>query len=289
MDNSNNINNEANDNTPPPYPNNPPNSRVYSTLQNVRHPTTELNGIPPLSTQPESAIPTYPPSVPQLSTSNTYGYPMPSLNGGSSFPQLHQPNNSSGGLYMNYQSNNIAAERYGGQAEIPIPSAVPDSGNPPATPLPPENGILSNSALLQMLNKSSNFSGLPTSGPPNSLDGTLPSITQEQILSQGPLLLNQLNSVAEFLAAKGDFPNAIKYYERITGLDPENGAAWTALGHCYLLIEELYKAFTSYQKALYSLTDVRDPQLWYGIGLLYDKVKGFDNNSLKLMNMQYQL
>lgn len=95
---------------------------------------------------------------------------------------------------------------------------------------------------------------------------------QDQVLLQGPVLLNQLNSVAEFLAAKGDFENAIRYYERITGLDPENGAAWTALGHCYLLIEELQKAFISYQKALYSLSDVRDPQLWYGIGLLYDKV-----------------
>jgi tetratricopeptide (TPR) repeat protein len=90
---------------------------------------------------------------------------------------------------------------------------------------------------------------------------------------QGVVAITQYNSIAEYLAGKGDFLNAIKYYEKITNLDQENGAAWTALGHCYLLTDNLQKAFTSYQKALYSLSDVRDPQLWYGIGLLYDKVK----------------
>ena len=272
MDNNNNVSNDPNDNTPPPYANNPPNSQVYSVVQNPRVSTTESNAIP-LSTQPESVTPTYPYSVSQVTASNTYGYPIPSLNGDPSFPQMHQIGNSSGGLYMNYQEGNITAERHGGSAEIPIPSSVPNSENLCAAPLTSENGTLPNSALLQILNKSSNSSGLPTSGVPNSLDGSLPSVTQEQILSQGPQLLNQLNSVAEFLAAKGDFSDAIKYYERITSFDPENGAAWTALGHCYLLTEELHKAFSSYQKALYSLTDVRDPQLWYGIGLLYDKVK----------------
>ena len=113
-------------------------------------------------------------------------------------------------------------------------------------------------------------SGLFTKG---GLEGGLFGPTHEQILIQGPIIVNQLNSCAETCATKGDFPNAIRYYERITMLDPENGAAWTALGHCYLLTDDLQKAFTSYQKALYSLPDVRDPQLWYGIGLLYDKAR----------------
>jgi hypothetical protein len=97
-------------------------------------------------------------------------------------------------------------------------------------------------------------------------------LMQEQMLQSGQGGLAQLNATAELLAAKGDFTNAINFYERITALDPENGVAWTALGHCYLLTDELQKAFGAYQKALYSLPDVRDPQLWYGIGLLYDKV-----------------
>lgn len=209
---------------------------------------------------------------------------MPSHNGGSSFPQAHQPANSSGNIYMNFQRSNMAGAHYGGTGEIHIPSTGPDAATPPPASLSSANCVLPNSALLQMANGT--HPKIP--GLPLPVDVNLPSITQEQLLVQGPQLLNQLNSVAEFLAAKGEFTDAIKYYEKITGLDPENGAAWTALGHCYLLTEELYKAFTAYQRALYSLTDVRDPQLWYGIGLLYDKVKTWNNNSLKLTNMQYQ-
>lgn len=53
---------------------------------------------------------------------------------------------------------------------------------------------------------------------------------------------------------------------------PNNGHTWTALGHCYLLKEELQNSFDAYQHALYYLQDVMDPQLWYGIGILYERV-----------------
>ena len=128
-----------------------------------------------------------------------------------------------------------------------------------------ENGPLIKSNLLQMLGGT--FSRPVGSSPAPE------SITPHE--TEGPMMLSQLNSVAEFLAAKGDFTNAITYYEKILVIDPENGAAWTAVGHCYLLTDNLQKAFNAYQKALYSLSDVRDPQLWYGIGLLYEKVKSF--------------
>jgi tetratricopeptide (TPR) repeat protein len=102
-----------------------------------------------------------------------------------------------------------------------------------------------------------------------------PEVIQEQDLGTAPgsAMLSQFNSTAEFLAGKGDFLGAITFYEKITNIDSGNGAAWTALGHCYLLTDNLQKAFDSYQRALYSLSDVRDPQLWYGIGLLYEKVR----------------
>ncbi len=88
----------------------------------------------------------------------------------------------------------------------------------------------------------------------------------------GPLLHSQLNLAAKQLADTGDFVTASQYYEQIVALDPDNGPAWTALGHCYLLTDERKKAFTAYQKAIYSLPDIHDPQLWYGIGRLYEKV-----------------
>lgn len=54
-------------------------------------------------------------------------------------------------------------------------------------------------------------------------------------------------------------------------MDEQNGKAWTALGHCYLLKGEYQKCFTAYQKALHLVHASKDAQLWYGIGLLYNK------------------
>lgn len=77
----------------------------------------------------------------------------------------------------------------------------------------------------------------------------------------GDSLMNtaNLNKLAEYCATNGDYNSAIEYYMKLTSLDPDNGAAWTALGHCYLLIEDLQKSFNSYQHALYSLDDIKDP------------------------------
>jgi tetratricopeptide (TPR) repeat protein len=161
-----------------------------------------------------------------------------------------------------------------------------DHGQTGATdaPIPfMQNGCMgSGTSMLNML-------GPGAYGKATPLEAPMMTPAQEQMLIQGPMLLQQLNSVAEYMAAKGDFPNAIRYYERITALDPENGACWTALGHCYLLTDELQKAFAAYQKALYSLPDVRDPQLWYGIGLLYDKVPTISSPlSSRRMSMRFR-
>jgi len=36
-------------------------------------------------------------------------------------------------------------------------------------------------------------------------------------------------------------------------IESNNGEVWGALGHCYLMIEDLQKAYASYQQALYHL------------------------------------
>lgn len=37
------------------------------------------------------------------------------------------------------------------------------------------------------------------------------------------------------------------------------------------MMEELHKAYSAYQQALYHLSNPKDPNLWYGIGILYDR------------------
>ena len=154
--------------------------------------------------------------------------------------------------YVNNQRSGLGV-RQSVTESIVLPSLNPDQNRPP-------------SALFQMLGGSTNR---VTS---SATDGGASALPQDQTALQGPGILNQLNSIAEFMAENGDYAKAIEYYERIINIDTENGAAWTALGHCYLLINNLQKAQEAYQKALYSLQDIRDPQLWYGIGILYEKV-----------------
>lgn len=89
--------------------------------------------------------------------------------------------------------------------------------------------------------------------------------------------MDRINKLAEFFATNGDYQQAIEQYMKMVAIDAENGPAWTALGHCHLLVEDLQNSFNAYQRALYSLEDIKDPQLWYGIGILYEKFESYDH------------
>lgn len=70
--------------------------------------------------------------------------------------------------------------------------------------------------------------------------------------------VDKINKLAEYCATKGDYQAAIEYYVKLINIDQENGQAWTALGHCYLLVEDLKNSFNAYQRALYCLEDIKD-------------------------------
>lgn len=109
-------------------------------------------------------------------------------------------------------------------------------------------------------------------GPISNLDGI------EAPVDCGNLSdVDKVNKFAEYCATTGEYQSAIEYYVKIISIDPENGPAWTALGHCYLLVEDLQNSFNAYQRALYSLEDIKDSQLWYGIGILYEKFESYDH------------
>jgi tetratricopeptide (TPR) repeat protein len=46
---------------------------------------------------------------------------------------------------------------------------------------------------------------------------------------------------------------AVDYYQRILNMDQNNGEVWAALGHCYLMLNELQSAYAGYQQALFFL------------------------------------
>jgi glucose repression mediator protein len=46
---------------------------------------------------------------------------------------------------------------------------------------------------------------------------------------------------------------AVEYFLRILNVEDTNGEIWGAVGHCYLMMDDLQNAYTAYQKALYHL------------------------------------
>ncbi len=49
------------------------------------------------------------------------------------------------------------------------------------------------------------------------------------------------------------FIQAVEYFQRILNIENTNGEIWGALGHCYLMMDDLQKAYGAYQQALYHL------------------------------------
>ncbi|KAK7059223.1 glucose repression mediator protein [Paramarasmius palmivorus] len=100
----------------------------------------------------------------------------------------------------------------------------------------------------------------------------------ENALRHNPMSLSGLTQVAGIARIKENYPKAIEFFQRVLSLQEENGEVWSALGHCYLMQDDLQKAYSAYQQALYLLPNPReDPKLWYGIGILYDRYGSLDH------------
>lgn len=99
----------------------------------------------------------------------------------------------------------------------------------------------------------------------------------EGALRQNPYNVKALTQIASICRLREQYPKAVEYFQRILAIENNNGEIWGALGHCYLMMDDLQKAYTSYQQALYHLPNPKDPNLWYGIGILYDRYGSFEH------------
>eukprot|EP01122_Echinamoeba_exundans_P003848 TRINITY_DN13901_c0_g1_i1.p1 TRINITY_DN13901_c0_g1~~TRINITY_DN13901_c0_g1_i1.p1 ORF type:complete len:535 (-),score=78.17 TRINITY_DN13901_c0_g1_i1:13-1617(-) len=102
-------------------------------------------------------------------------------------------------------------------------------------------------------------------------------VSYEGAVRQNPFHPKALTQMGTLFRIKEMYPKAIEYFQRVLQVDTTNGDVWGALGHCFLMIEDLQKAYAAYQKALLYLQSPKDPNLWYGIGILYDRYGSFDH------------
>ncbi|KAI0638845.1 hypothetical protein C8Q77DRAFT_1045783 [Trametes polyzona] len=100
----------------------------------------------------------------------------------------------------------------------------------------------------------------------------------ENALRHNSRSLSGLTQVAGIARIKENYPKAVEYFQAALQLQGDNGEVWSALGHCYLMQDDLQKAYAAYQQALYFLPQPKeDPKLWYGIGILYDRYGSLDH------------
>lgn len=107
------------------------------------------------------------------------------------------------------------------------------------------------------------------------LDGGMSAY--EQALRHNQWSIAAMTAISQILRTREQFPKAIEYLQQVLKLDPHSGETWGSLGHCHLMMDNLQEAYTSYQQALYHLRDPKEPKLWYGIGILYDRYGSLDH------------
>ncbi|SPO31231.1 probable TPR-containing protein Mql1 [Ustilago trichophora] len=93
----------------------------------------------------------------------------------------------------------------------------------------------------------------------------------EAALRHNPYSVPALGAIAGVHRTLDNFEKAVDYFQRVLNIVPENGDTWGSMGHCYLMMDDLQRAYTAYQQALYHLPNPKEPKLWYGIGILYDR------------------
>ncbi|CAM9673324.1 unnamed protein product, partial [Phaeothamnion confervicola] len=81
-----------------------------------------------------------------------------------------------------------------------------------------------------------------------------------------------LAGLATIFKSRGDFRKASDFFQRqALCCNDRDGQVWQDLAYCYLMLNELQSSYTAYQHAIYHSQNQKDPKLWYGIGLLYDR------------------
>lgn len=99
----------------------------------------------------------------------------------------------------------------------------------------------------------------------------------EKALSHNPYSEQALTLIATVARSTEKYSKAAEYFQRVLKINDKNGEIWGALGHCYLMLDELHKAYSAYQQALYHLQNPKEPKLWYGIGILYDRYGSYEH------------
>jgi tetratricopeptide (TPR) repeat protein len=164
-------------------------------------------------------------------------------------------------------------------ALLPLgPLSTRELSTRPTSPAPRFQGetpVLQASMKLNPLIESCYFTIASIAESMDDLDRA--SSVYEQILNRSPRNVQALSQLGALFRSRDQFAKANELFERAIAIDATLGDVHGAMGHCYLMLDDLERAFQSYQLALNHLTNPSEPKLWYGIGILYDRWACYDN------------
>lgn len=84
----------------------------------------------------------------------------------------------------------------------------------------------------------------------------------ESALRHNPYSIVALSQIASLCRGREQFGRAVDYFKRILAIQENNGETWAALGHCYLMMDNLQEAYQAYQQALYHLSNPKVFTAW---------------------------
>lgn len=99
----------------------------------------------------------------------------------------------------------------------------------------------------------------------------------ENVLKHNQSNVDAIVSAGILLMKKEHLAAAKTYLVTAVQLEPTNGEAWRALAYSYVMSEEMEKAYHAYSIALANLQDHHDPNLWFGVGIVYDRIGRLDD------------
>ncbi|KAF5377270.1 hypothetical protein D9615_006427 [Tricholomella constricta] len=159
------------------------------------------------------------------------------------------------------------------------PGGVPNGSSPAVATTAIPNGASSTPSVIHKLNVANEQTWLLIGRVAEQMGDMEHALNAyENALRHNPTSLSGLTQVAGIFRIKENYPRAVEYFQRVLHSQEDNGEVWSALGHCYLMQDDLQKAYSAYQQALYLLPNPKeDPKLWYGIGILYDRYGSLDH------------
>lgn len=86
------------------------------------------------------------------------------------------------------------------------------------------------------------------------------------------MIMNGFIALANVIKSEADFKQVVEHNMVHISLGHERRSLSLTIGNCYLLKGLFEESFTIYENVLFSNTECLDPELWYILGILYDKV-----------------